>query len=95
MAAIIPESATLGKSMQLLKCQPILNHPRLKMPKTKQQQTEQTYRGYTIIYRPWLKHRPYRCQVPNTDRWADWATLDKCKHLIDQGIAWMEQKKNG
>jgi len=28
MATIIPESATFVKSMRLLKCQPILNHPK-------------------------------------------------------------------
>jgi hypothetical protein len=29
MATIIPQSATFVNSMQLLKCQPILNHPKI------------------------------------------------------------------
>lgn len=50
----------------------------------------ETHRGHRIWHRPWIKRRPYRCEVPrrvgDRERGADKASQAGCRELIDRAI---------
>jgi len=54
----------------------------------------ETYRGYKIWHRPWLKRRPYQCEVPHfpgQSRKSDRGNVAGCRNMIDRGINYLQQ----
>ena len=50
----------------------------------------ETYRGYEIRHRPWLKRRAWRVQIPpahgGRTLWADVESQERARWHIDRGI---------
>jgi hypothetical protein len=49
----------------------------------------ETYKGYKIWHRPWLKLRPWRCEIPHATHGSghgEYGTLAGCKNIIDIGV---------
>lgn len=55
----------------------------------------ETYKGYQIRHRPWLKRRPWRAQIPYDGRvkWCDVDSVAHAKNLIDRLLLRGEDKK--
>lgn len=49
----------------------------------------ETYKGYEIRHRYWLKRRPWRAQLPDPEGrtvWCDVASLQAARALIDRSL---------
>jgi hypothetical protein len=56
----------------------------------------ETYKGYQIRHRPWLKRHDWRCQVPNAEgsnRWCNVASHQRARQLIDRQLLLMRLKQ--